>query len=471
MGNGVKSDAFVFFGATGDLAYKKVFPSLQSMVKHGTLNEPVIGVAKSGWDLARFKERIRSSLSEHGGVDPDAFEKLSSKLNYIDGDYKDPKTYAALKKALGNAKAPLHYLAIPPSLFETVAEGLASSGCNSGARIVIEKPFGRDLGSARELSDTLHKFFPETSIFRIDHYLGKEPVQNLIYFRFGNSFLEPIWNRNYISSVHITMAETIGVAGRGRLYEEVGAIRDVIQNHLLQIVACIAAEAPAWGSGEAIRDERAKLLTMIEPLKPEDVVRGQYKGYRQEADVSPESTVETFAAVKLHINSWRWAGVPFCIRAGKKLPMACVEVMAQFKQPPLNVFMEKSVGCPNYIRFRLSPEDIIAMGVSVKVPGQQMTGKDVELLAHYQPPGELEPYERLLTDAAAGETTYFARQDGVDEAWRIVDPILNNVVPVQLYEPGTWGPEAADKLVRPLVCWHEPIPSETREAAVAGVTT
>jgi glucose-6-phosphate 1-dehydrogenase len=462
----MRSDAFVFFGATGDLAYKKVFPSLQSMVKHGTLKEPVIGVAKAGWDLAKFKDRVRKSLSEHGGVDPEAFEKLCAQLNYIDGDYKDPKTFAALRKALGNAKSPLHYLAIPPSLFETVAQGLASSGCNSNARIVVEKPFGRDLASARELSATLHRYFPEEAIFRIDHYLGKEPVQNLIYFRFGNTFLEPVWNRNYVSSVHITMAETIGVAGRGKLYEEVGAIRDVIQNHMLQIVACLAAEAPEGGSGESIRDERAKVLRAVEPLTPENVVRGQYVGYRQEADVAPDSTVETFAAVRLFVDSWRWAGVPFCIRAGKKLPMACVEVMAQFKQPPLNVFKEPSIGCPNYLRFRLSPEMVIAMGASVKSPGQTMTGKDVELMAHYQPPGELEPYERLLTDAANGETTYFARQDGVEAAWEIVDPVLNNVVPVKMYELGTWGPKEADELVRPSVCWHEPIPSEVREAAV-----
>jgi glucose-6-phosphate 1-dehydrogenase len=462
----ITSDAFVFFGATGDLAYKKVFPSLQSMVKHGTLNVPVIGVAKAGWDLNRFKERVRASLSEHGGVDPGAFDKLCSLIAYIDGDYKDPKTFAALRKALGGAQHPLHYLAIPPSLFETVAQGLASSGSNQGARIVVEKPFGRDLASARELSATLHKYFPEEAIFRIDHYLGKEPVQNLIYFRFGNSLLEPIWNRNYVSSVHVTMAETIGVEGRGKLYEEVGAIRDVIQNHMLQIVACIAAEAPEGGGGEAVRDERAKVLRAIRPISPENVVRGQYRGYRQEAEVSPDSTVETFAAVRLFVDSWRWAGVPFCIRAGKKLPMACVEVMAQFKSPPLNVFHETSMGCPNYIRFRLSPEMVIAMGVRVKAPGSMMAGKDVELTAHYQPPGELEPYERLLTDAAHGETTYFARQDGVEAAWEIVDPILNNVVPVNMYDPGTWGPTEADMLVRPAVCWHEPIPSETREPAV-----
>jgi glucose-6-phosphate 1-dehydrogenase len=451
------SDAFVFFGASGDLAYKKIFPSLQSMVIHGNLDEPVIGVAKAGWDLAKFKERARQSLIEHGdGVDPAAFSKLSSLMQYIDGDYADPKTFESLRKALGQARRPLHYLAIPPSLFSTVAEGLASIGANQNARIVVEKPFGRDLKSAQQLSATLHRFFPENSIFRIDHYLGKEPVQNLIYFRFANSFLEPIWNRNYVDSVQITMAETIGVEGRGKLYEEVGAIRDVIQNHMLQVLACIACEAPAGFTGDAIRDERGKLLKMIRTASPADAVRGQYIGYRQERDVAADSTVETFAAVRLYVDSWRWEGVPFCIRAGKKMPIACVEVLVQFKQPPLNVFGEKSLGCPNYIRFRLSPEVVIALDARVKLPGQAMVGKDVELLAHYQPPGELEPYERLLTDAANGETTYFARQDGVEAAWRILDPILDNADPVRPYEPGTWGPEHADVCIAPKGCWHIP---------------
>jgi glucose-6-phosphate 1-dehydrogenase len=465
--NSQVSDAFVFFGATGDLAYKKVFPSLQSMVIHGHLNVPVIGVAKAGWDLNKFKERIRQSLTEHGGVDRAAFDKLCSLLQYIDGDYTDPKTFKQLHQALGSSQRPLHYLAIPPSLFGTVAKGLASSSENRNARIVVEKPFGRDLKSAQELSETLHEFFPENAIFRIDHYLGKEPVQNLIYFRFANSFLEPIWNRNYIDSVQITMAETIGVEGRGKLYEEVGAIRDVIQNHMLQIVACIAAEAPAGPGGEPIRDERAKLLRMVLPLKPEDAVRGQYIGYRSEKDVAPDSTVETFAAVRLHIDSWRWAGVPFCIRAGKKLPDACVEVIVQFKRPPTNVFNEPGMNCPNYMRFRLSPDVIIGVGARVKAPGQMMTGKDVELLAHYQPAGELEPYERLLTDAANGETTYFARQDGVEAAWKIVDPVLNDVVPIQFYQPATWGPPDSQKIIAPNDCWHKLSPMVESKIALA----
>jgi glucose-6-phosphate 1-dehydrogenase len=463
------SDTFVFFGATGDLAYKKVFPSLLSMVQHGRLNVPVIGVAKAGWDLARFKERVRQSLAAHGGVDRAASDKLFSLLQYIDGDYGDPQTFKALHKAIGSAQRPLHYLAIPPSLFGKVAEGLASSDVNRNARIVVEKPFGRDLDSARELSDTLHRFFPENSIFRIDHYLGKEPVQNLLYFRFANAFLEPIWNRNYIASVQITMAETIGVEDRGKLYEEVGAIRDVIQNHMLQIVACIAAEAPAAHDGEAIRDERAKLLNAILPLKPEDCVRGQYAGYRKDKDVAPNSIVETFAAVRLHIDSWRWAGVPFCIRAGKKLPAAAVEVLVQFHKPPTNVFSEPGVSCPNYMRFRLSPEMIIGLGARVKSPGQAMAGKDVELLAHYQPPGELEPYERLLSDAANGETAYFARQDGVEAAWKIVDPIVGAAVPIEFYEPGTWGPPSSERVIEPQDCWHQPSPIVDAQTAAAAV--
>jgi len=452
-----RSDAIVFFGATGDLAYKKIFPSLQSMVKHDELNVPVIGVAKAGWNLDQLKDRAKASLTEYGGgVDPAAFEKLGSLLRYVDGDYRDPTTFERIKTELGSAKHPLYYLAIPPSLFAEVAKGLHSSSCTKGARIVVEKPFGRDLASSRELDNTLHEFFPESSIFRIDHYLGKEPVQNILYSRFSNMLFEPIWNRNYIGSVQITMAEKFGVQGRGKLYEEVGAIRDVVQNHMLQLVALLAMEAPAGQSGEALRDERGKLLRLVRALTPADVVRGQFKGYRDEEGVAKNSTVETFAAVRLWIDSWRWSGVPFYIRVGKSLPVTCTEVLVSLKQPPQKIFNEPVGKQPNYVRFRLSGEVVVAIGIRSKKPGEGMIGDDVELVAQHYPHTELEPYERLLMEAARGESAYFGRQDGVEEAWRIVDPVLGDVTPVYEYDPGTWGPAEASTLIPNDAGWHTP---------------
>ncbi|MGN6369417.1 MAG: glucose-6-phosphate dehydrogenase [Phycisphaerae bacterium] len=452
-----RSDALIFFGATGDLAYKKIFPSLQSMILHGYLNMPVIGVAKAGWNLDQLKARAKSSLQEHGGgVNEDAFRKLCELLRYVDGDYRDPATYAQLRKEMNGAKHPIHYLAIPPSMFETVAEGLASSGCNEGARIVVEKPFGRDLASAIELNATLHKFFPEQAIFRIDHYLGKEPVQNIIYSRFANTLWEPTWNRNYIDHVEITMAEAFGVQGRGKFYEEAGAIRDVIQNHMLQLLACLAMEPPSGYNSEAMRDERAKVLRMVRPLSPEDVVRGQFRGYRQEAGVAPSSTVETFAACRFWIDSWRWAGVPFYIRVGKEMPVSCTEIRIEYKRPPQVVYPEPNPGEPNYIRIRLSPEVIVAIGTRRKLPGEAMVGRTNELIAQYNPKNEMEPYERLLMDAMKGESTYFARQDGVEEAWRIIDPVLGDVTPIHIYEPGTWGPPQADELIADHGVWDDP---------------
>ncbi len=450
------SDALVFFGATGDLAFKQIFPSLQAMIQHGQLDVPVVGVAKAGFDLDKLRARARDSLEQHGGVDEVAFAKLTSLLRYVDGDYQDPATYQQLRQTLGAARRPLHYLAIPPSMFPTVAKGLADSGCAKGARVVVEKPFGRDLASARQLNDTLRQYFPEESIFRIDHYLGKEPVQNLLYFRFANSFLEPVWSRNYVESIQIAMAETFGVAGRGRFYEEAGTIRDVVQNHLLQVLAHVTMEPPVRWDRDAVRDAKTMALKAVRPLASRDVVRGQFAGYRQEDGVAPDSQVETFVAVRLHVDSWRWAGVPMFIRAGKCLPVTATEVMVVFKRPPPVVFEQPPPAQTNYLRFRLSPDVVLGLGARAKAPGERMVGEEVELIASHHHGGEMSPYQRLLSDAQVGDQTMFARQDAVEAAWTVVDPILGNVVPVHAYEPNTWGPKEADTALAPPGGWHAP---------------
>ncbi len=452
--NETHSDALVFFGATGDLAYKQIFPALQALSKRGQLDIPIIGVAKSGWNLEQLRERARDSLAHHGSFDDVAWGKLSAKLNYVDGDYGDGSTYQALRQALGDAKRSLHYLAIPPSMFGTVVANLAKLGGAGGARVVVEKPFGRDLASARTLDATLHQYFPETAIFRIDHYLGKETVQNLLYFRFANSFLEPIWNHEHIQSVQITMAESFGVQGRGKFYDEVGAIRDVVQNHLLQVMVLLAMDPPAASDTVCVRDEKIRIMRAIRPLERNAVVRGQFKGYRSDPGVSPHSQVETFAALKFFIDNWRWAGVPFCIRAGKRLPLTVTEVLVTFRRPPHSVFGEVVSVHDNYYRFRLTPHFLISLGARVKVSGEAFVGQQVELIAHEHPGGEILPYERLLGDALRGDASLFNREDAVDAAWRVIDPILGDVVPVHEYEPGSWGPKEADTIAADIGGWH-----------------